>query len=162
MYTDEKKKDKNYGSIFVYCVLCFVLIVEVARFAKPYYGNLHNLMETEALVVEEGFVDVMNSGKLPCPFKTSRSASARSHEKLSGLIRREDRARPPSSYCVKCQNFATMAKLVKDNGDKYESRPFSVGGYNWYVHISKLRSQAHIYMLALTYLPLFMCDILMH
>lgn len=136
--------------------------MEVARFAKPYYGNLHNLMETEALVVEEGFVDVMNSGKLPCPFKTSRSASARSHEKLSGLIRREDRARPPSSYCVKFQNFATMAKLVKDNGDKYESRPFSVGGYNWYVHISKLRSQAHIYMLALTYLPLFMCDILMH
>ncbi|KAH0920064.1 hypothetical protein HID58_027724 [Brassica napus] len=131
MYTEEKKKDKNYGSIFAYCVLCFVLIVEVARFAKPYYGNLQNLMETEALVVEEGFVDVMNSGKLPCPFKTSRSASARSHEKLSGLIRREDRARPPSSYCVKFQNFATMAKLVKDNGDKYESRPFSVGGYNW-------------------------------
>lgn len=136
MYTDEKKKDKNYGSIFVYFVLCFVLVVEVARFAKAYYSNLENLMETEALVVEEGFGDVMNSGKLPCPFKTSRSASARSHEKLSGLIRREDRARPPSSYCVKFQNFATMAKLVKDNGDKYESRPFSVGGYNWYVLIS--------------------------
>nr|VDC88238.1 unnamed protein product [Brassica rapa] len=27
-----------------------------------------------------------------------------------------------------------MSKLVKDNGDKYESHPFSAGGYNWYVH----------------------------
>ncbi|CAH2067102.1 unnamed protein product [Thlaspi arvense] len=135
MFTEEKKKNKNYGSIFVYCFFCFVLVVEVARFAKPYYSNLPNLMETE-LLVEEGFVDVEKSGVLPCPFMRSRSASvpARNHQKLSGAIRREDRARPPSSYCVKFQSFATMAKLVKDNGDKFESRPFSVGGYNWYVH----------------------------
>ncbi|CAA7043152.1 unnamed protein product [Microthlaspi erraticum] len=135
MFTEEKKKNRKYGTIFLYCFFCFVLVVEVARFAKPYYNNLQNLMEAGALVVEEGFVDVEQSGTHPpChSMRSRRSASvpARNHEKLTGLVRREDRARPPSSYCVKFQSFATMAKLVKDNGDKYESRPFSVGGYNW-------------------------------
>ncbi|CAA7022548.1 unnamed protein product [Microthlaspi erraticum] len=93
-------------------------------------------METGTPVVEEGFVDVEQSGVLPpChSMRSRRSASvvpARNHEKLTGLIRREDRTRPPSSYCVKFESFETMAKLVTNNGDKYESRPFSVGGYNW-------------------------------
>ncbi|KFK41804.1 hypothetical protein AALP_AA2G174100 [Arabis alpina] len=132
MYTEEKKKKTNYGSIFVYCFFCFVLVVEVARFAKPYYKNLQNLMETVE-VVEEGFLDVENSGKLPCHFLRSRSAStpARTHEKLSTQIRQEIRERPPTSYCVKFESFATMQKLVKSNGDVYESRPFTIGGYNW-------------------------------
>ncbi|CAF1705335.1 unnamed protein product [Brassica oleracea var. botrytis] len=30
-----------------------------------------------------------------------------------------------------------MSKLVKDNGDNYESLPFSACGYNWYVHPSR-------------------------
>ncbi|ESQ27728.1 hypothetical protein EUTSA_v10018662mg [Eutrema salsugineum] len=136
MFTEEKKKNKNYGSIFIYCFFCFVFVVEVARFAKPYYKNLENLVEeTEALVVEEGFVGLEKSGILPpCPFKRSRSALSvpvRNHQKLSGAIRREDRTRPPSSYCVKFTSFATLQQLVKGNGDKWESRPFSVGGYNW-------------------------------
>ncbi|VVA95169.1 unnamed protein product [Arabis nemorensis] len=91
-------------------------------------------METGA-AVEEGFLDVENSGRLPCHFMRSRSASAsipaRNHEKLSVPIRQEIRERPPTSYCVKFQSFATMSKLVKSNGDMYESRPFSIGGYNW-------------------------------
>ncbi|CAH8258060.1 unnamed protein product [Arabidopsis lyrata] len=89
-------------------------------------------METEA-IVEEGFLDVENSGRLPCHSSGSGSVSvpARSHQKLSDTIRQESRARPPTSYCVKIQSFATLSKLVKDNGDMYESRPFSVGGYNW-------------------------------
>ncbi|EFH65195.1 hypothetical protein ARALYDRAFT_895220 [Arabidopsis lyrata subsp. lyrata] len=130
-FSEEKNKNRNYGSIFVYCFFCFVLVVEVARFAKPYY-NLQNLMETEA-IVEEGFLDVENSGRLPCHSSGSGSVSvpARSHQKLSDTIRQESRARPPTSYCVKIQSFATLSKLVKDNGDMYESRPFSVGGYNW-------------------------------
>lgn len=137
MFTEEKKKNKNYGTIFVYCFFCFVLVVEFTRFAKPYYNNLQNLMETEA-VVEEGMFDVMeNSQKLPCQSLRRRSVSvpARNHQKVSIPVRQEIRDRPPNSYCVKFQSFATMSKLVKDNGDKYESRPFSVGGYNWYVHI---------------------------
>ncbi|CAH2067098.1 unnamed protein product [Thlaspi arvense] len=131
MNVEEKKKNTNYGSIFVYCFFCFVLVVEVARFTKPYY-NLENLMETEA-VVEEGFLGVEQSGILPCNFKRSSSVSvpARSHQKLSSIVRDYKRVRPPSSYCVKFQSYGAMAKMVKDNGDKYESRPFSVGGYNW-------------------------------
>ncbi|KAG2294272.1 hypothetical protein Bca52824_040941 [Brassica carinata] len=67
-------------------------------------------METEA-VVEEGLLDV---GILPCNIKT--------------------RTCPPVTYCVKLESFDTMSKLVKDNGDNYESLPFSACGYNWYVH----------------------------
>ncbi|KAJ4884467.1 TRAF-like family protein [Raphanus sativus] len=129
--SSEEKRKPNYGSILLYCFVCFVLVAEVARLAKPYYNNLQNVMGTAALVVEEGFMDVENSEMLPCSYRKPASVAARNHEKLTGLIRREDRTRPPSSYCVKFQNFATLANLVKQNGDKYESRPFTVGGYNW-------------------------------
>jgi len=134
MYSEEKKS-RNYGSIFVYCFFCFVLIVEVARFAKPYI-NLQNLIETEA-VVEEGFMAVGNSGNLPCGSSKPSSASVRAHDeqKLSQAVTTDTRTRPPNSYCVKFQSFVTMAKQVKENGGKYESRPFSVGGYNWYVRV---------------------------
>ncbi|KAG7649951.1 putative ubiquitinyl hydrolase 1 [Arabidopsis thaliana] len=130
MYSEEKKS-KSYGSIFVYCFFCFVLIVEVARFAKPYI-NVQNLIETEA-VVEEGFMAVGNSGNLPCGLSKPSSASVRAHDqqKLSQAVTSDTRSRPPNSYCVKFQSFATMAKQLKENGGKYESRPFSVGGYNW-------------------------------
>lgn len=132
MLTEEKKNNKNYGTIFVYCFFCFVVVVEVARFAKPYY-NLQNLMETEALVEEELLEVVENSEKFPCDSLRHRSVSvpARNHQKLSIPIVQETRSLPPNSYCVKFQSFATMSQMVKDNGDKYESRPFSVGGYNW-------------------------------
>ncbi|WZZ05877.1 hypothetical protein YC2023_091798 [Brassica napus] len=126
MFTEEKK-NTNYGTIFVYCFFCLVFIVEVVRFAKPYY-NLQNLMETEA-VLEEGLLD---AGILPCNIRSSVSVPARNHKKLSATIREETRTRPPVTYCVKFESFDTMSKLVKDNGDKYESHPFS-GGYNWYV-----------------------------
>lgn len=125
----EKKKNINYGSIFLYCFFCFVLVVEASGFAEPYSKNLQNL---EALV-EEGFDDdvegICNS------LRSSRRSASENHQKLSIPIRREDRTRPPSSYCVKFNSFATMAKLVEKNGDKYESRPFSAGGYNWYVKL---------------------------
>ncbi|CAN7052989.1 unnamed protein product [Brassica rapa subsp. trilocularis] len=126
MFTEEKKKNTNYGSIFVSCFFCLVLVVGVVRFAKPYY-NLQNLMETEA-VMEQGLLDV---GILPCNLKSSVSVPARNHQKLSTTVREETRTRPPNSYCVKFESFATMSKLVAGNGDKYESRPFSAGGYNW-------------------------------
>lgn len=129
MFTEEKKKNTNYGSIFVSCFFCLVLVVGVVRFGKAYY-NLQNLMETEA-IMEQGLLDV---GILPCNLRSSVSIPARNHQKLSTTVREETRTRPPNSYCVKFESFATMSKLVAGNGDKYESRPFSAGGYNWYVH----------------------------
>lgn len=131
---EEKKKKTSYGSIFVYCFFCVVLVVGLVRFAKPYDNLRQNLMEAEA-VVEEGFFDVKNSGKPPCQSSRSRSISgpAHNHEKLTApaWVYRE---LSPTSYCVKFESFATMMKQVKDG--KYESRPFSVGGHNWYVHVA--------------------------
>ncbi|CAN8235443.1 unnamed protein product [Cochlearia groenlandica] len=46
----------------------------------------------------------------------------------------EWRVRPPTTYSVTIQSFPTLVKLVKDG--KYESLPFTSGGYNWYfIHI---------------------------
>ncbi|ESQ37383.1 hypothetical protein EUTSA_v10002837mg, partial [Eutrema salsugineum] len=39
------------------------------------------------------------------------------------------RESPPTSYTVKFESFKTMMELVKDG--YYESRPFTVGGFNW-------------------------------
>ena len=46
------------------------------------------------------------------------------------------RERPPTSYLVKFESFRTLLNLVKDG--KYVSRPFTVGGYNWYIYIKNL------------------------
>ncbi|XP_056867123.1 uncharacterized protein LOC108858864 [Raphanus sativus] len=39
------------------------------------------------------------------------------------------RSRPPMSYSLKMESFNTL--LQSTNTERYESRPFSVGGYNW-------------------------------
>ncbi|CAH8390387.1 unnamed protein product [Eruca vesicaria subsp. sativa] len=127
MFTEEKKKNTNYGSVFVYCFSCFVLVVGVVRFAKPYY-NLQNLMETEA-VIEERLLDMGKSGLLPCELRSS--VPARNHHKLSQTVSEETRTRPPLSYCMQFESFSNLTNMVKNNGGKYESRPFSAGGYNW-------------------------------
>lgn len=41
------------------------------------------------------------------------------------------RDRPPSSYILKMESFNTLLK--SNYAERYESRPFAVGGYNWYV-----------------------------
>ncbi|KAF3538545.1 hypothetical protein F2Q69_00020320 [Brassica cretica] len=42
------------------------------------------------------------------------------------------REHPPSSYCLKVDNFKQLEKFTTSSDDKYESRLFSSGGYNWY------------------------------
>ncbi|CAH8390392.1 unnamed protein product [Eruca vesicaria subsp. sativa] len=121
MFTEEKKKNTSNVSVFVYCFFCFVFVVGVVRFAKPYY-NLQTLMETEA-VIEDGLLDVEKSGILP--FHSGN------HHKLSQSVSESTRTRPPLSYTVKFESFSNMSNLVKNNSGKYESRPFSAGGYNW-------------------------------
>lgn len=39
------------------------------------------------------------------------------------------RERPPSTYCLKLASFTKVAN--SPNTEKYESRPFASGGYNW-------------------------------
>ncbi|CAH8326992.1 unnamed protein product [Eruca vesicaria subsp. sativa] len=41
------------------------------------------------------------------------------------------REHPPSSYCLKVDNFKQLEKFTTSSDDKYESRLFSSGGYNW-------------------------------
>ncbi|KFK23294.1 hypothetical protein AALP_AAs51224U000100, partial [Arabis alpina] len=109
MFTEESKK-RNYGSIFVYCFLCFLFVVEVA-FARPYY-NLETLMETEA-VVEERLSDVVkNSNILPFHSRWG-TVPTKNHQKLSQVLETY-RDRPPTSYYVKFESFPHMSNLIKD------------------------------------------------
>ena len=43
------------------------------------------------------------------------------------------RDRPPMSYSLRMESFNTL--LQSNETERYESRPFPVGGYNWYVGI---------------------------
>ncbi|KFK39374.1 hypothetical protein AALP_AA3G236400 [Arabis alpina] len=54
---------------------------------------------------------------------SSRDYKVSASNKVQGL-----RDRAPSSYSLKMESFNT---LLKSTTDKYVSRPFAVGGYNW-------------------------------
>ncbi|KAF3538550.1 hypothetical protein F2Q69_00020329 [Brassica cretica] len=41
------------------------------------------------------------------------------------------RDHPPSSYSLKVDNFKQLEKFASSSDDKYQSRLFSSGGYNW-------------------------------
>ncbi|CAF1906465.1 unnamed protein product [Brassica napus] len=43
------------------------------------------------------------------------------------------RNHPPSPYSLKVDNFKQLEKFASSSDDKYQSRLFSSGGYNWYV-----------------------------
>lgn len=45
------------------------------------------------------------------------------------------REHPPTSYSVTFESFAKMMELVNDG--YYESLPFNVDGFNWYVILVK-------------------------
>ncbi|KAJ0255712.1 MATH/TRAF domain-containing protein [Hirschfeldia incana] len=101
--------EKNKLWIISLCVLLLCCFGCGSReIAKPYSILKQNLMEAEG-IVEEGFLGA-------------------NHEKLSAPVWIY-RQLPPTSFCVKFDSFATMSKQVKTG--KYESSPFSVGGYNW-------------------------------
>lgn len=51
---------------------------------------------------------------------------------LASTIVKNWREHPPSSYSLKVHNFSQLEKSTTVSDDKYQSRPFSSGGYNWY------------------------------
>ncbi|KAF3538546.1 hypothetical protein F2Q69_00020321 [Brassica cretica] len=51
-------------------------------------------------------------------------------EVISTIVKKW-REHPPSSYCLKVDNFKQLEKFTTSSDDKYESRLFSSGGYNW-------------------------------
>lgn len=55
-----------------------------------------------------------------------RDSKVSSSSTMKGL-----RERSPSSYSIKMESFNTLMKSTY--AERYESRPFRVGNYNWYV-----------------------------
>ncbi|CAL9216328.1 unnamed protein product [Arabidopsis halleri] len=55
--------------------------------------------------------------------------SSRDYKVSASNVVKGLRDHPPSSYSLKMESFNTLLKSTFT--EKYESRPFSVGGYNW-------------------------------
>ncbi|ESQ47846.1 hypothetical protein EUTSA_v10022106mg [Eutrema salsugineum] len=69
--------------------------------------------------------NVENSSQKLIPTQiSSRDTKASSSSTVKGL-----RERPPSSYSIKLESFNTLMKSTYT--ERYESRPFRVGRYNW-------------------------------
>jgi len=60
---------------------------------------------------------------------THEEVTSRDHKVSASSTVKGMRDRPPSSYSLKMESFNTLLKSTSI--DSYESRPFSVGGYNW-------------------------------
>ncbi|XP_010514530.1 PREDICTED: probable inactive serine/threonine-protein kinase fnkC [Camelina sativa] len=101
MFQEEKRKT-NYGAIFLVCFFfCFFAF------------QCMKLVTTQ-------------------PSTTTSSISVIDSPVTSGKLydRRELwRVSPPSTYCLKIESFTKLA--TSPNAEKYESRPFQSGGYNW-------------------------------
>jgi len=98
---------ENRSFVFISQMLCFCLETEEVG-AEP-IQNLdvgHYLQENKEI--------------------SSRDYKVSASNAVKGL-----RDRPPSSYSLKMESFNTLLKSTYT--EKYVSRPFSVGGYNWYV-----------------------------
>lgn len=47
---------------------------------------------------------------------------------------------PPASYFLKIPSFSQLENSTASSDDKYQSRLFSSGGYNWYVFFLCIRT----------------------
>ncbi|KAF3548738.1 hypothetical protein DY000_02010095 [Brassica cretica] len=54
-----------------------------------------------------------------------------SSSEIVSTIVKKWREHPPSSYSLKVDNFKQLEKSTTSSDDKYQSRLFSSGGYNW-------------------------------
>lgn len=71
---------------------------------------------------------------VPCNTHGSRLAAINGGDTKLSVEQKFMRARPPNAYCVRieaCSELLTTSPSV----EKYETRPFSVGGFNWYIAI---------------------------
>ncbi|XP_002870537.2 uncharacterized protein LOC9304595 isoform X1 [Arabidopsis lyrata subsp. lyrata] len=71
-----------------------------------------------------------NNNPVPCNTHGSRAAVINGGDTKLSVEQRFMRPRPPNAYCVRieaCSELLTTSPSV----EKYETRPFSVGGFNW-------------------------------
>ncbi|WZZ33012.1 hypothetical protein YC2023_016413 [Brassica napus] len=64
------------------------------------------------------------------PVKIHGHRMSTGSEVISTIVKKW-REHPPSSYCLKVDNFKQLENFTTSSDDKYESRLFSSCGYNW-------------------------------
>lgn len=111
MFLNEKRKVNLNGAVLLFsCFFCAV-------FAAIPLNQLATKRSTNAV---------------PCNTHGSRIAMADGVDAKLSAEQRFMRDRPPSSYCVRIEGCSELI-TKSPNVQKYETRPFSVGGFNWYM-----------------------------
>ncbi|CAH8387970.1 unnamed protein product [Eruca vesicaria subsp. sativa] len=109
MFLNEERKVNLNGSVLLFsCFFCAV-------FATIPLNPLATKQSTNAV---------------PCNTHGSRVAKADGVDAKLSAEQRFMRDRPPSSYCVRIEGCSELITKTP-NVEKYETRPFSVGGFNW-------------------------------
>ena len=68
---------------------------------------------------------------VPCNPQSSRLAAINGAEPRLSAEQKFMRTRPPSAYCVRIESCSEL--MTRSPNLQYETRPFSVGGFNWYI-----------------------------
>lgn len=122
MFLKEKRKVNLNGAVLLFsCFFCAV-------FATIPLNPLATTQSTNAV---------------PCNTHGSRVAKAYGVDANLSAEQRFMRDRPPSSYCVRIEGCSELI-TKSPNVQKYETRPFSVGGFNWYMFKPKLNLLSNI------------------
>ncbi|CAH8261174.1 unnamed protein product [Arabidopsis lyrata] len=117
---------RNTSSI-AHLLLCFFITSATAHsFIRQFTdGDLNtNLQQTEEVGAEP--IRNLDVGHY---LQENKEISSRDYKVSASNAVKGLRDRPPSSYSLKMESFNTLLKSTYT--EKYASRPFSVGGYNW-------------------------------
>ncbi|EFH51693.1 hypothetical protein ARALYDRAFT_484604 [Arabidopsis lyrata subsp. lyrata] len=101
MFQEEKRKT-NYGAICLVCFFCFFFAFQFMK-----------------LVTTQPSTTTSTISVIDSPISSHKLSDRRELWRVS----------PPSTYCLKIESFRKFA--TSPNAEKYESRPFQSGGYNW-------------------------------
>ncbi|CAL9248304.1 unnamed protein product [Arabidopsis halleri] len=101
MFQEEKRKT-NYGTICLVCFFCFFFAFQFMK-----------------LVTTQPSTTTSTISVIDSPISSDKLSDRREYWSI----------RPPSTYCLKIESFRKLAN--SPNIEKYESRPFPSGGYNW-------------------------------
>ncbi|XP_009135688.1 probable inactive serine/threonine-protein kinase fnkC [Brassica rapa] len=113
------------NTISIVSLLCCLYITSASArsFIRQYTDDFNKNLQQEngagpnPNVGEVNYVDKLQE-------ISSRDYKVSASNAVKGL-----RDRPPSSYTLKMESFNTLLK--SNYAERYESRPFAVGGYNW-------------------------------
>ncbi|XP_010425606.1 PREDICTED: probable inactive serine/threonine-protein kinase fnkC isoform X2 [Camelina sativa] len=101
MFQEEKRKT-NYGAM---CLVCFFCCFFAFQFMK--------------LVITQPSIATSSISVIDSPISADKLSDRRELWRVS----------QPSTYCLKIESFTKLA--TSPNVEKYKTRPFQSGGYNW-------------------------------